>query len=78
MSPGVTVPLGADGLVLTTASSFETDFGNSYLAVAVSRVVGLGEGWEPASGIDMRGVTVERAGGRERDCRVLVGVECTT
>lgn len=35
--------LGADGLVLTTASSFETDHGAGYMTIAVSRVVGLGE-----------------------------------
>ena len=73
---GSIVPLGTDGLVLTTASSFQTDFGNSYLAVAASRVVGLGEGWELARGLDVREVVVKRAGGRERDCRVLVGVGC--
>ena len=71
---GAVVPFGVDGLVLTTTSGFETDFGNGYQGVAVSRIVGL-EGWEPASGLDVRRVTVERAGGRERDCRVLVGVE---
>ena len=43
--------------------------------MAVSRIVGL-EGSESASGLDVSEVTVERAGGRERDCRVLVGVEC--
>jgi hypothetical protein len=71
---GSTVPLGADGLVLTTASTFQTDHGAGYIAIAVSRVVGIGE-WEPGNGLDVRSVTVERAGGRERDCRVMVRVE---
>ena len=70
------MPIGADGLVLTTISSFEADVGNRRVAVAVSRVVGLGEAWKPASELGVRRVTVERAGGRERDCRVVVGVEC--
>ena len=72
---GSTVSLGTDGLVLTTASSFETDFGNRYRAIAVSRIVSLGEGWKPASGLDVREVTVQRAGGREWDCRVIAGVQ---
>ncbi|MCP5024365.1 MAG: hypothetical protein GY930_21670 [bacterium] len=60
---GSTVPFGADGLVLTTASSFETSFGHCYLCVAVSRVVGLGEGWGMAGGLVVRKVTAERVGG---------------
>ena len=35
----------------------------------------MGEGWKPASGLNVREVTVQRAGGQERDCRVMVGVE---
>jgi hypothetical protein len=45
------------------------------MTVAVSRVTGREEGRKSASGLDRRGATLERAGGRERDCRVLVGVE---
>ncbi len=67
---GSTIPFGADGLVLTTASSFETSFGSCYGFAALSRVVGLGEGWGAAGGLVMRRVDVERAGGR-----ALVGVE---
>ena len=50
--------IGTDGLVLKMAGAPETDFGNCYLGVAVSRVVGLGEGWEPASELgDASGIT---------------------
>ena len=71
---GSPVPLGSDGVVLTSTAAFQTSFGHEYLSVAVTRVVGL-EGWQPVSGLDVREVIVERAGGRERDCRVMVGVE---
>ena len=70
---GLAVPVGASGSVLTTASSFDTSFGNRYLAVAVSRHAGIGE-WDLGDRLDVRGMTLERAGGRERDCRVLVGL----
>ena len=72
---GLGVPLGPEGVALTSTAAVETSFGHEYFSVAVSRVVGLGEGWYPASGLDVREVTVERAGGRERDHRVLLGVE---
>ena len=73
MGSGSVVPLGADGLVLTTTSGFTTDFGNAYLAVAVTHIVRVGE-WELGEGLDVREVTVERAAGRERDYRAMVGV----
>ncbi len=71
---GSTVPLGADGRVLTTTYGFETDHGNGYLATAITRLTGIGE-WELRDGSDARNVALERAEGRERDCRVMVVVE---
>ena len=74
------VPLGADGMALTTTSGFETDFGNAYLGVAVTRVVGLPERSDGSDGSNAPRssvVTIEQAGGRERNCRVVVGGEWT-
>ena len=68
------VPLGADGLVLTTVSAFDTDFESAYLAVADTRLSRIGE-WQQGDRLDVCEVTVERAEGRERDCLVVVRAE---
>ena len=73
------VPLGSDDVVLTSTAAFETSFGHEYLSVAVSRIVGVGDRLDPLrgplAGAEVRGLTIARAGGREREHRVLVGVE---
>ncbi len=76
---GPPVPLGRDGAVLTRTVAFETSFGHEYLSVAVSRLTGVG-GWPKSLcrslvGAEVRDLALERAGGRERDCRVMVGVD---
>ena len=79
---GSFVPLGRDGVVQTSTAAFETSFGHEYLSVAVSRVMGVGERLESLrrsqAGAEIRDLTIGRAGGRERDHRVLVGAEYGT
>lgn len=72
---GSPVPLDRDGAAFTSTAAFETSFGHEILAAVVSRVVGAREGRDPTAGVDVCEVTVERGRGRERDGRVLVGVE---
>lgn len=69
------IPLGRDALVTTTTGAFEGSFGNSYWAIATTRVVGVGDDQHP--GVEECNVALERGDQRDRDHRLLVSVVVT-
>ena len=69
------IVLGPDGVVVTSTAEFDGSFGNGYNGIAVTRaygVLGLADG---AGDPHSWAVAIERAGGCERDHRVLLRIE---